>query len=146
MSSNIFSSELTADPKLRLIVFGTGVGAALGGIAAIVALPLEWPSRAGLVGIWVLICGRDLWHLAAGFKHCARVRIEHSGNMFVYAPDGRIQAATIDAGSIVLQEFAWLRFRSENGRRHVELLRRKTAQDKDWRHLQVIWRHLGAGG
>ena len=146
MSSNTFSSDLTADPKLRLIVFGSGVGAAVGGIAAIIALPLEGSWRAGLVGIWVLICGRDLWLLAAGYKHCARIRIEHSGNMFVYAPDGRLRTATIDAGSIVLREFAWLRFRSESGRRHVELLRRKTAQNKDWRHLQVIWRHLGAGG
>jgi len=66
--------------------------------------------------------------------------------MLVFANDDCPSGASIEAGSVVLWHFAWLRFRTENGRRHVELMRRKTAQNKDWRRLQVIWRHLGAGG
>jgi len=145
VSSNTFSSNLIPDPQLRRLVLGTGAGAALGGVAAIVELPLEWPWRAAAIGFWMLVCGRDLWLITAGYKHCARIRIEHTGNMLVFASDDCSSVATIGAGSIVLWNFAWLRFRSESGRRHVELIRRKTAQDKDWRRLQVIWRHLGAG-
>ena len=146
MSSNTFSSNLIPDPQLRRLVLGTGFGAALGGIVAIVALPVEWSWRAAAAVCWVLFCGRDLWQIAAGYKHCARIRIEHTGNMLVFENDNFSSVASIEAGSVVLWQFAWLRFRSENGRRHVELIRRKTAQNKDWRRLQVIWRHLGAGG
>ena len=145
MSSITFSSDLTPDPLLRRMVLGTGLVGAAGGAAAIAALPVSANWRIAAFLLWVLICGRDLWLIAIAYRSCARVRIEHTGELLVYAGDGCCSRATLGAGSIVLQDVAWLRFRAENGRRHVELLRRRTSQNKDWRRLQVIWRHLGAG-
>jgi hypothetical protein len=145
VSSKTFSSDLTPEPALRRLVLGTGLAAVVGGAAAIAGLPFGASWRIGAATIWILVCCRDLWVVLAGFRHCTRIRIEHTGNMLVYATDNRCAVATLSAGSVVLQDLAWLRFRTENGRRHVELFRRKTAQIKDWRRLQVIWRHLGAG-
>jgi hypothetical protein len=137
---------LIPEPLLRRIVLGTGAGAAVGGVVTIALLPLDWSWRALLALLWAIVCSRDLWIIVAGHRRCSRIRIEQNGNMLVYASDGCCTAATICSGSLVLQHLAWLRFRSDDGCRHVELMRHKTAQDKDWRRFQVIWRHLGAKG
>ena len=146
MSSNAFSSDLRPDPAARRIVLCTGVIAALGGIGVIAGLPVETDWRFTAIVLWAMVCGYDLWIVAAGFGRCSRIRIEPSGKLFVHSADNCCSAATLRAGSIVMWQFAWLRFRTENGRRHVELIRRKSAQSKEWRRLQVIWRHIGAGG
>jgi hypothetical protein len=130
---------------LRRIVLVAGLAGATGGAAGIAALPVAANWRIAALLLWALICGRDLWLIAIAYRSCVRIRIEHTGNMLVYAGDNCCSRATLGAGSVVLRDFAWLRFRAENGRRHVELLRRRTSQNKDWRRLQVIWRHLGAG-
>jgi hypothetical protein len=118
----------------------------LGGIGAIAGLPIEAYGRIFAIVLWTAVSVRDLWVVASGFRRCSRIRIEHTGKLYVDSADNCCSAATLSAGSIVLWQFAWLRFCAEDGRRHVELIRRKTAQRKEWRRLQVIWRHIGAGG
>ena len=145
MSSNTFSSDLAPDASLRRIVLGSGIAGAAGSVAAIAVLPFAVHWRVATCLLWLLICGRDLWLIATAYRSCARMRIMATGEMLVYGRDGCCTGATLGAGSVVLRHFAWLRFRAENGRRHVELLRCTTARNKDWRRLQVIWRHLGAG-
>jgi hypothetical protein len=130
---------------LRRVVIVVGIGAAAGGAVTIACLPLDGAWRAVLLLVWALMCSRDLWVVATGHRHCTGIRIEHTGNMLVYKHGNGCCTAAISAGSVVLQQIAWLRFQAEDGRRHVELIRRKTAQNKDWRRFQVIWRHLGAG-
>ncbi len=127
-------------------MFCSGCIAVLGGVAAIAGLPVGAGWRAVLALAWVAVGLRDLWVVVQGFRHCSRIRLEHTGQLLVFDPGFCCSAATLGAGSIVLRNMAWLRFRTENGRMHAELVRRKTAQSEDWRRLQVIWRHLGAGG
>jgi hypothetical protein len=130
---------------LRRAVIGTGLVAILGGLAIIVSLPFATAWRALVAAFWMAVGMRDLFLIVAGYRHCSRMRLEHNGVLLVYDPERCCAAATLSAGSIVLRDIAWLRFRAEDGRRHAELLRSKTVQREDWRRLQVIWRHLGAG-
>lgn len=130
---------------MRRAVIGAGLAAAAGGLVVIAGLPFGVHWRGLLMLAWALLLGRDLWRIAAGFSHCARIRVEPGGTLLVYDADECCSLATLQPGSIVLGRAAWLRFQDSDGRRHVELLRRKTVQNKDWRRLQVIWRHLGAG-
>ncbi len=146
MSSTIFSSDLTPDPAARRVVIGTGVIAVIGGFAAIAGLSIGARWQVMLAAGWLLLGGRDLWLILQGFRHCTRIRVDPAGQLTVFAPDRCCAAATISNGSVVLRHLAWLRFRTSDGRQHAELLRRKSAQSEDWRRLQVIWRHLGAGG
>ncbi len=124
----------------------SGVAATVVGLVTIVllSLPLTWRAFAALV--WLLLNGRELALFSKGHKRCQRIRIEHSGDVELLAPDGNWTPATLLAGSVVLRRFAWLRFETRDGRRFAELMCCKTAQNKEWRRLQVIWRHLGAGG
>jgi len=124
---------------------GTGIAAAVGGIVAIAGLPFAWGWRTLGAAIWVVASVMELSSVAKGHSCCQSLRIEQDGNMQIRMINGCCMPATLSAGSAVLNSFAWLRFTAENGRRHVELFRRESPGNKDWRRLQVIWRHLGAG-
>jgi len=124
---------------------GTGIAAAAGGIVAIAGLPFAGTWRALGAVIWVAVSVVELSSVAKGHYCCQSLRIEQDGNMQITMTNGCCVPATLSAGSVVLGSFGWLRFTAENGRRHVELIRRESPGNKDWRRLQVIWRHLGAG-
>ena len=123
----------------------TGIAAVIGGIIAVVSLPFAAGWRALGAALWALACCYELRARARAHRDCRLLRIEQDGNILVTMTDGCCVPATLRAGSVVLASFAWLRFTAENGRRHVELFRRESPGNKDWRRLQVIWRHLGAG-
>jgi hypothetical protein len=124
---------------------GTGIVAVIGGIVAVVSLPFALGWRALGAGLWALACCYELRVITRAHRNCQSLRIEQDGNILMTMADGCCMPATLSAGSVVLGSFAWLRFTAENGRRHVELFRRENPGNKDWRRLQVIWRHLGAG-
>jgi len=123
----------------------TGIAAAVGGIVAIAGLPFAGTWRILGAVIWSVASVVELSLVAKGHSNCQSLRIEQDGNMQIRMTNGCCMPATLSAGSAVLGAFAWLRFTAENGRRHVELFRRESPGNKDWRRLQVIWRHLGAG-
>ncbi|NIL93018.1 MAG: hypothetical protein GTO71_00915 [Woeseiaceae bacterium] len=134
------------DPQLRRAVLGSGMLAAAGGIAAIMTLPIAWQWQV-LAGLgWCGMSGRDLWLISRANKACDRLRIDEDGVVHVFDRNNCCSAATIESGSVVLRRVAWLRFRTDTGSRHVELIRRNTRKNNEWRRLQVIWRHLGARG
>jgi hypothetical protein len=114
------------------------------GIILALSIPNLWRAVAGVV--WLLTNTRQILVIAKGHKRCQRIRLEHDGAMLVMAPDGNWFPATLLAGSVVLSNIAWLRFRSGDGQRFVELIYEKCPKNKSWRRLQVIWRHLGTGG
>ncbi len=130
---------------MRRIVISTGIAAVAGGLVAIISLPFAGGWRTLAAVIWTVTFWYELREILRGNKACQRIRIEQDGNMQVTMAEGCCMPATLSAGSVVLDSFAWLRFTAENGCRHVELVRRKSSRIKDWRRLQVIWRHLGAG-
>jgi hypothetical protein len=75
--------------------------------------------------------------------------ISGDGSVRVLTSAGRSFAARIAPGTTVAGRFAWLRFRSPGLRAWGELVIGppgvdKQLKNKDWRHLQVICRHLSA--
>ena len=122
-----------------------GVAATVFGFLMILALPVAPLWRVFGAVLWLLASSREMLVIAKGHKRCQHIRIEHNGDMQITAPDGCCSPATLRAGSVVLSRIAWLRFESQNGQQFAELMRGKCRKNKDWRRLQVIWRHLGAG-
>lgn len=145
MSLHTYSSELTPDPLLRRVVLLAGLAATVVGFVMILLLPIAPLWRALGSVVWLTTSIRDVFVIAKGHRRCELLRIAPDGGVEVLAPDGCWFRATLLAGTIVLRSFAWLRFEADNGQRFAELLRGKCPQNKDWRRLQVIWRHLGAG-
>ena len=146
MSLRTYSTELQPDPRLRRIVLLYGISATVVGVILIVTLPIERWLRALGVLAWLFINIRQLVVIANGYKRCRRIRIEHNGAVTLQALDGCWFSATLLPDSVVLSKVAWLRFKVDDGQKLVELICEKNARNKDWRRLQVIWRHFGAGG
>jgi len=146
VSSHTYLTELSPDPLLRRVVILFGIAAAVIGLAMILALsiPPVWRAFAALV--WLVTNGRELVLIAKGYKRCRCIRIGHGGDVELLGHDGSWMLATLVSGSVVLRKYAWLRLETREGLRFAELVRAKNTQNKEWRRLQVIWRHLGAGG
>ena len=146
MSSHTYSTELRPDPRLRRFVLIYGIIATAIGLALLATLPIALLWRAVAAVAWLLVNIRQLLVFAKGYKCCQRIRIAHNGSVTLQAADGCWFPATLIPGSVVLSKIAWLRFKAEDGQHFAELICQKSARNKSWRRLQVIWRHFGAGG
>lgn len=144
MSSNVFSTELQTDPVLRHTVLLTGVLAAVLGLVMILTLPLDLCLMLTTGLLWSLVSLRELLLVRDAYSRYCLLRLESTGKVALIAANGDSQAATLLAGSIVLDRLAWLRIESEDGLRFAELMRGNGRENYQWRSLQVIWRHFGA--
>ena len=143
MSSTPFSAELTPESRLRKVVLGSGALLVAVGIIVISMLPVAAHWRWLGACLWGLAGVREILVIANGYRRYRRIRIESSGAMELLRPCGDWMAVEVQAGSVVLQKLAWLRFRFPDGTRCAELLRCNTRENEDWRRFQVIRRHLG---
>jgi len=146
VSSHTYSTELNPDPFSRRVVILFGIAAAAVGLVTILALSMPPVWRVLTALAWLIMNGRELVLIAKGYKRCRRIRIGHDGNVELLDRDGCWIPATLVSGTVVLRKYAWLRFETRQGLRFAEPVRAKNAQSEEWRHLQVIWRHLGASG
>ena len=146
MSSNTYSTELRPERRLRRAVILTGLVANLLGLLIILSatIALHWRVLASL--FWLLLGARELLDISAGHKRIKWICLDCDGSVELITRQGDRLAATLLAGSIVLPTLAWLRLQAHDGRRYYELIHGNISQDEQWRRLQVIWRHLGAGG
>ena len=145
MSSPTYSTDLKPDPQQRAFVLLAGLAAAVAGCAMILLTPIAMHWRLLGAALWLASSARDVIVLRRAQRRFDRIRLLQDGSVLLRGRDACWFPATLAAGSIVLQRFAWLRFEADDGRKFAELLRRKSPQNESWRRLQVIWRHLGAG-
>jgi hypothetical protein len=115
------------------------------GVAICLALPIAWKWCLAASCLWMLIGERELRVIANGNKQFRGIRIDANGAAALLTRDGDWLPATLLAGSVVLPSLAWLRFKGQDGHHQAELIACKCPENKAWRRLQVIWRHLGAG-
>ena len=116
------------------------------GAAICLALPIAWKWCLAASCLWMLISERELRVIAKGNKQFRGIRIDANGAAALLTRDGDWLPATLLAGSVVLPSLAWLRFKDQDGHHRAELIACKSPENKAWRRLQVIWRHLGASG
>lgn len=113
------------------------------GLLIILALPINAIARAAAAISWCFLAAVDVASLAAMHKRFSRLRIYPDGTAELRQSDGDWQAAVITHGSLVLPGIAWLRLRLRDGGYYRGLVRGSSCESKQWRRLQVIWRHLG---
>jgi hypothetical protein len=143
MSSTPFSIELTPELRLRRIVLASG--AALGGAGVLVMMTLPVAAHWRWLGasLWGLVGLREILIIASGYRRYRRIRIDSSGALELLRTQGGWMSAELLAGSVVLQNLAWLRFRLPGGLPCAELLQGNMRENESWRRFQLIWRHLG---
>ncbi len=146
MSSNSYSTCLVPDPWLRIAVLTSGRLLLAAGLILILTLELGVALRAAACLAWYLAGSRELARIERGFESCLAIRLSSEGEIAVLNSDLEWLPATLQDGSMVLRNIAWLRLKTAAGENIVELLRGQTRQSQNWRRLQVIWRHIGAEG
>ncbi len=117
--------------------------AVLVGLVLLMRLPLPVPARALLIALWLFTGLRQLGRHSKGMQRVKVIRLQE-GEATVIDRQGRQSPVRIMSGSVVLPKLAWLRLRCPDGLVIGELLRGDAATDKQWRHLQILWRQ-GAG-
>ena len=144
MSSISYSTCLTPDPWLRITVLTSGQLLIAAGIVLILTFNLDIAIRATRCFAWFIAGCYELAHIERGFESCNAVRLSSDGEIAVLNNDQEWLPVTLQTGSIVLRNYAWLRLRAANGDNFVELMHGNSRQSEEWRRLQVIWRHIGA--
>jgi len=113
------------------------------GAVVILGLPIDARIGAAAVSLWCLIGGAELRFISSAHKRFSRIRIFSDGDFELLDRNGNWQTAKRASGCVVLPRLAWLRLQPANGRCYRELVRGDSRESKQWRRLQVIWRHLG---
>lgn len=144
MSSNEYFAELKPDPFLcRVVSISGSLLAALGLVACMfLALPPAGRIAAGLA--WCGVAAVEWVVVRRSLQACSAFRIMADGTAAVRAGGGQWQPATLIDGGVLLRRCGWVRLRTTAGRVIVQPVRGATRESRDWRRLQVIWRHIGA--
>lgn len=131
---------------MRRALAASALLAYLLGLVTIFSLPID--NRLGALGaaVWSIQAGIQ-WHLiSSAHKRFRGLRIHCDGAAELLDKDGEWHSAIICKECIVLSTFAWLKLKPAQGRTYFELVRGNSLKNKQWRRLQVIWRHLGTVG
>jgi len=131
---------------MRRVLGASALLAYLLGIVTIFSLPIDARLQALGAVVWSLQGGVQWTFISSAHKRFRGVRIHGDGTAQLLDNGGEWHAATICKECIVLSTFAWLKLKPAQGGTYCELLRGDSRANKQWRRLQVIWRHLGTVG
>ena len=141
MSSAKYAAELQPDFLLRRVTLLAMWLAGAAGVTVLCGLPINPLLRVCAILAWTG------WVALSGVRRRAteqgllRIRLFADGTVALLRPDGSWTPAMLGADSTVLAGLAWLHFDGAAGLSHTELVRGNSRKSKDWRRLQVIWRH-----
>ena len=142
MSSTAFCAEIYPEKRLRQVVLATGMVVVVAGATAIllatVPVGVKWLAGSA----WALISGLEMALRRRGWRRCDRIRFLGNGEIAVRDGSGDWANARLLDGSVLLRHFGWLRLKTCDGTTIHELVRGHCRQDRDWRRLHVIWRHI----
>ncbi|MGI9223744.1 MAG: hypothetical protein ACR2QX_04635 [Woeseiaceae bacterium] len=110
----------------------------------ILSMPAAFILRIVAAGLWLLIGGYDILRQRRAHTQYCGVRLDFEGRLELKIQGGDWVPARMLPGSIVLRHLGWIRIRDERGHVFAEPVRGHCRDSRDWRRLQVIWRHIGA--
>lgn len=145
MPSNAYFAELRPDPQLRRIVQWSAAAVALAGVAVIAGLEAPLALRLGGGALWLVIVAAQLRELRRGWARCRALRVHADGRVTVLGRDGRWSPGTLEPDGVLLRRWGWIRLSASPGRPFAEPLRGSCRESREWRRLQVVWRHVGGG-
>jgi hypothetical protein len=146
MSPNAYEAELVPDDRLRAGLLAFACGAILAGMLLVWMLPVTAVLKAALAACWMLAGILELAAFRRGMARIYRIRIRGDGSVLAVGRSGMLHALLLLPGSVVLDRFAWLRLRFDDGLRCGELLTGDAPENEQWRRLLVIWRQRGRFG
>ena len=146
MSSNAYFAELRPDPALRRFVQWSAAALAFAGIAVLMTLEAPLWLRLGAAFLWCASIALKVRKLRKCWAGCVAFRVHADGSLAVLGPDGEWRPGQLEADGVLLRRWGWLRLRTEQESPFAEPVRGSCRESREWRRLQVVWRHVGAGG
>jgi hypothetical protein len=113
------------------------------GIWVILSLPVANLQQVLAAVAWSLAIAARWRLISNAHKRWRRIRIKCDGTVTLQDSHGLWRPASLAKNCIVLSKFAWLNLTAVNGGGCYELMRGDSRESEQWRHLQVIWRHMG---
>ena len=117
---------------------------ALVGVAVIAGLEAPLALRLCGLAAWIVIVGAQLRTLRRGWSTCVALRVHADGTVTVLDPSGRWLPGQLEPDGLLLRRWGWIRLGTTAGRPFAEPLRGACRESREWRRLQVVWRHVGA--
>ncbi len=141
-SSTAYCAEIRPDVWLRRFVLATAILVALlGALAISLATVPIWVRLPALVA-WIALSYCEIGALRRGWRRSCGVRLYADGSVDIRSDGGAWESAELADGSILLRRFGWLRLVAADGAPIHELVRGGCREDREWRRLHVIWRHV----
>ena len=128
----------------RRLVLAAAWAAMTLGLITILSLSMDTLLRAAAMSLWGLVGSAELHFIASAQKRFLRIRIFSDGRCELLDHGGQWHSGKLKDACVVLPRQAWLQVQPDSGRCYRELVRGDARENKQWRRLQVIWRHLGA--
>ncbi len=114
------------------------------GAVLILVMPLPLLPRIFAAGMWFVASGYDIDRQRRAYSQYRGLRLDCEGRLELKNQHGDWLRARLLPGSLVLRNFGWIRVRDERGRVFAEPVRGGCRDSREWRRLQVLWRHVGA--
>ena len=115
------------------------------GFVIILTLDLSAALRAIGCIVWWLWAHIEWVRIERGFANCRAIRVNSDRSIEVLNSEMEYIPSRLVGGSTVLPNMAWIRYETSNGSRAAEFFVGDCRSSSEWRRLQVIWRHVGAG-
>lgn len=144
MASNAYFAELRPDPGLRRLVQWSGAALGVAGLVVIIGLEAPVALRVGGSAVWCAILAAQFIALRQGWARCVAFRLYADGTVVVLGCDGEWCPGQLEPDGVLLRRWGWIRLRAGAARPFAEPLRGSCRDSREWRRLQVVWRHFGA--
>ena len=115
--------------------------AVLGALAICLATVPIWARLPPLIA-WLVVSCREIRALRRGWRRSCGVRFLADGDVEIRDNGGTWTPAELADGSVLLRRIGWLRLIAADGTAIHELVRGSCREDREWRRLHVIWRHV----
>ena len=142
MSSVKYAACLPVSRTLRGIVLASGALLSLSGIPIVLHWPIDAGWRVVLAIAWSAFSWRELGAMRRAYMTFCHIEVEVGGAIALGNRAHVSATAELLPGSILLGRVGWLRLKTADGLRTAELIYGNPRKNRDWRRLQVIWRHL----
>lgn len=142
MSSVAYEARLRANKTLRMIVLVSGGVLSLSGAIVILNWPFDLAWRTGMTLAWFAFGCRELAVLRRAYMAFSHMDVGIHGAIRLGRYSNTPVSAELRPGSVLLSHVGWLRLQAADGTRFAELVAGNPRKNKDWRRMQVIWRHL----
>ena len=142
MSSVRYAARLPVSQALRKIVLASGGLLTASGIPIIFSWPIDAGWRITLAIAWGAFGCWELVALRRAYMTYGYIEVGIGCTITLSGESHATVTAELLPGSVLLEHVGWLVLKTSDGAKVAELMYGNPRKNKDWRRLQVLWRHL----